>query len=77
MTALFTPTSVKAGIPVVLSSIFAVPVAAGDGLSLHACRNCVASACSLHEKLKKLRAMADKSYREVQSASGTSRIILN
>ena len=70
MTALFTSHSIKAEIPVILSSIFAVPVAAGDGLSVYACRNCTASARSLHEKLHKLRAMAETSYKNANMVTG-------
>ena len=63
---LFTGSSLKAGISVLLCAVFDVPIEADDGLSPYACRNCIGSARTLHEKLLKLRAMAESSYKNAQ-----------
>ena len=70
MTALFTANSIKKEFPIVLSSVFAVPVVVDDGYSTHCCRYCIASAISLHNKLSKLREMAKTSYGTVHRATG-------
>lgn len=72
VTALFTLHSLKTKVPEMLSSIFAVPVIADDGLSAYVCRYCIASARSLNEKLLKLRAMAETSYRDAHITTGNT-----
>ena len=50
MTASFSPSSLGKQLPM-LRSIFEVPVVAGDGFPMYACRNCMSSAKSLCDKL--------------------------
>ena len=68
MTALFSSHSIKSDTPVILSSIFSVPVVNDDGFSIYGCQNCLGSTCSLHDKFCKLRSMAEASYRNANTA---------
>ena len=64
MTALFSSLSLEKELPAMLSSVFEVSVDADDGFPMYACRNCMSSAKSVHNKLSRLRSMAKTSYRE-------------
>ena len=50
--------------------IFYVAVKDSDGKSKYACRNCFSTANNTHDKLQKLRAMAQKSYEDIETARG-------
>ena len=64
MTALFSSSSLEKDLPAKLRSV----VYADDGFPMYACRNCMASANSVHDKLSRLRSMAKTSYREATCA---------
>ena len=68
MTALFSSSSLEKDLPAKLRFVFDVSVDADDGFPMYACRNCMASANSVHDKLSRLRSMAKTSYREATCA---------
>ena len=67
-TSVFSGSSSRANLSVVLEAVFNVPVAADKHLSSYACRKCVESAKTIHTKLQSLQLMARASYQSILSS---------